>query len=77
MENKKCLKPPTSLSFNGRMHQTSILLADKKYPANKSFFDLPKVPSPTGICPPRPRYICHGESTTPEKLFDHQEPHLF
>ena len=54
MENKKCLKPPTSLSFNGRMHQTSILLADKKYPANKSFFDLPKVPSPTGICPPRP-----------------------
>ena len=54
MENKKCLKPPTSLSFNGRMHKTSILLADKKYPANKSFFDLPKVPSPTRICPPRP-----------------------
>ena len=38
MENKKCLKPPTSLSFNGRMHQTSILLADKKIPCKQVIF---------------------------------------
>ena len=68
MENKKCLKPPTSLSFNGRMHQTSILLADKNTLQTSHFLTCRKCLPQLEFVLPAPGIYVMGSQPLPKSF---------